>query len=136
MEAERESDNPTESGDDMSSLKDEEEDGGGAATASAEHREPAALPVGGSHGTGAPSDAPESSKRAVGEDVARGQEAKRARSSCHLEAPPASHPSAPSVAERVDRSGGHDCSPLPSWSARAPCPQQRDAPRAIPVVSP
>ena len=68
MEAELESEEPTEMGDDASALEDEGDRG--TTMTLVECREPVAAPVGGGHGTETRGDIPESRKRAMGEDAA------------------------------------------------------------------
>ena len=67
MEAELESEEPTEMGDDVSASEDEGDKG--ATITLVERREPTAAPVGGGRGTESCGDVPESRKRATSEDM-------------------------------------------------------------------
>ena len=68
MEAELNSEEPIEMGDDESSSKDKEDRG--VAVTLVERRKPTAAPVGGGHGTKVRGDVPESRKLATLEDAA------------------------------------------------------------------
>lgn len=73
MEAELESKEPMEMGDDASALEDEGDRG--AVVTSVEHREPVAASIGGGRDTETRGDVLESRKRAVSKDTALKREA-------------------------------------------------------------
>ena len=117
VEAELESEEPMEMGDDMSASKDEGDRG--AAMTLVECGEPMATPIDGGHGTEMRGDVPGSRKRNASGDATVEQVAKWAWSPCPSEAPSASQPPAPSVTERAGRLGECDCPPIPLGSPRA-----------------
>ena len=106
MEVDLESEEPTETGDDMSSSKDDGDRG--IAMTLVERRKPTATPVGDGRGTKVRGNVPKLRMHAASEDAALEREAKRAWSSCPSEVSSASRPPAPSVVEHTNRSGGHD----------------------------
>ena len=133
MEAELESKEPTETGDDASSSEDEGDRG--AAMTLVEHHEPMVAPISGGRGMETLSDVPESRKHVMSEDTALERESKQAQAPCPSEVLSASQPPALSVTEHAGRSGKHDCPPVPSGSPRMHGPQWGDAPPIAPVVS-
>ena len=74
VDVERESEEPTETGDDTSSSKDEGDRG--AVVTLVERCEPMATPISGGHGTKTRGDVPESRKCATSEDAALKREEK------------------------------------------------------------
>lgn len=121
MEAEVESEDPIELGDDASSSKDKVD--WDAAATSTEPHGPTATPISSEHGAGVHSDALESRKHATSEDTTCDSEAKQAWSPCPLDAPPSPQPPAPSTTEHASRSGERDRLQVPSGSVRVPSPQ-------------
>ena len=114
VEAELESEDPMEMGDDM--ISSEEEGGRDAGATSASHREPAAAPASGGQDTERRGDAPAPRRRAASSDAVGEREAKRTRSPHLLEEWPHTHAS--------------------SGPASARDPQWGDAPPAAPVGVP
>lgn len=103
MEEDHQSEDPTESGDDMGSLGGNGD--GGAFVPLLEHHEPTATPVGVARDAGTRGDVPEMRKRTTKEVAAREQEVKQARSPRPLEVPSASQPPMPTGMGRGGRSG-------------------------------
>ena len=123
-----------EMGDDTSASEDEGVRG--AVVTLVEHREPTTASIGGGRDVEMHGYITKSRKRVVSKDTALKRGVKQARlralqRRCRLRAPPA-----PSVAEHVGRSGGHERSVVASESARVCDPQWGDAPLVAPVVSP
>ena len=103
MEAELESKEPIEMGDDISASEDEGIRG--AVVTSVEHREPTAASVGGGRDVVTRGDVPELRKHAVSEEAALKREAKWAQSPHPSEASSATCLPALSVAEHAGWSG-------------------------------
>ena len=91
VDAELESEDPTEMGDDLISS---EEEGGWEVMTSAVHREPAAACAGGGHEAERRHDVPGPRKRAASSEALGEREAKRTRSPCPSEASSALPPPA------------------------------------------
>ena len=134
VEAELESEEPTEMGGDASTSEDEGDQG--IVTTSMERREPAAASINGGWNTKRRNDDPASRKHVASLDAAVELEAKQSRSPRPLEAPLASHSPASSLARHVGRSEERARTPASSGSARARDPQQGDAPLVAPVGVP
>ena len=135
VEAELESEEPTEIGGDASTSEDDGDRG--VVATSVERRVPAAASIGGGRDTKRRGDVPTSRKCTAISDATVEREAKQAWSPCLLEASLASPPPpALSVAGHAGRSEERVRPPASSGSARARDPQRGDAPSVAPRGSP